>query len=251
MPLALFRIPRFLAPNLLTFLLYGGLGGSLYVIPFYMIQVRHYAPAAAGAVFVPLILILFLFSARVGSLVPRVGERFLMCAGAALAGSGFAAFARLYSFHGYALSVLPPVILLGCGLTLAVAPLTNAVMSSVPPAQTGIASAVNNATSRLASLLAVSVLALVLAHGFVATLKAQLAHSTLSVEAQQQMWANRARLHDIPLPPSLNSVQRNDTARLLDQAFLAGFHSVMVVCAFSAWAGGVAVLLLLPKSKSL
>ena len=95
MPLTLFRIPRFLAPNLLTFLLYGGLGGSLYVIPFYMIQVRHYAPAAAGAVFVPLILIMFVFSARVGTLVPRVGERLLMCAGAALAGTGFAAFAWL------------------------------------------------------------------------------------------------------------------------------------------------------------
>jgi len=65
------------------------------VIPFYMIQVRHYAPAAAGAVFVPLILIMFLFSARVGALVPRVGERLLMCAGAALAGTGFAAFAWL------------------------------------------------------------------------------------------------------------------------------------------------------------
>jgi hypothetical protein len=41
MPLSLFRIPRFLAPNVLTFLLYGALGGTLYVIPFYLIQVRH------------------------------------------------------------------------------------------------------------------------------------------------------------------------------------------------------------------
>jgi EmrB/QacA subfamily drug resistance transporter len=255
MPLTLFRIPRFLAPNLLTFLLYGGLGGSLYVIPFYMIQVRHYAPAAAGAVFVPLILIMFLFSARVGALVPRVGERLLMCAGAALAGTGFAAFAWLSflppSLNGYALSVLPPVLLLGCGLTLAVAPLTNAVMSSVPPTQTGIASAVNNATSRLAALLAVSVLALVLTHGFVATLRAQLGHSTLPVQAQQQMWTNRARLHDIPLPPRLTPGQLNQAAWLLDQSFLAGFRAVMLVCAFSAWAGGVTVLLLLPKSESL
>ncbi len=65
MPLSLFRVPRFLAPNLLTFLLYGALGGALYVIPFYLIQVRHYPPAAAGAVFLPLILIMFLFSARI------------------------------------------------------------------------------------------------------------------------------------------------------------------------------------------
>ena len=251
MPLTLFRIPRFLAPNLLTFLLYGALGGALYVIPFYMIQVRHYAPAAAGAVFVPLILLMFLFSARVGALVPRIGERLLMCAGAAFAGTGFAAFAWLAPLHGYALSVLPPVLLLGCGMTLCVAPLTNAVMSSVPPTQTGIASAVNNAISRLAALLAVSLLALVLTHRFVATLGTQLAHSNLPVNAQQQMWANRARLHDIPLSPGLTPGQHEQAARLLDQAFLAGFRSVMWVCAFGAWAGGVAVLLLLPRSESL
>ena len=251
MPLTLFRIPRFLAPNLLTFLLYGALGGALYVIPFYMIQVRHYAPSAAGAVFVPLILLMFLFSARVGALVPRVGERLLMCTGAVLAGTGFAAFAWLSSLHGYTLSVLPPVLLLGCGLTLAVVPLTNAVMSSVPSTQTGIASAVNNAISRLAALLAVSLLALVLTHTFVATLRNQLAHSNLPANAQQQIWANRARLHDIPLSPTLSLGQHEQAARLLDQAFLAGFRSVMLVCAVGAWAGGVTVLLLLPRSESL
>jgi EmrB/QacA subfamily drug resistance transporter len=248
MPLSLFRIPRFLAPNLLTFLLYGALGGTLYVIPFYLIQVRHYVPAAAGAVFLPLITLMFLFSARVGALVPRVGERFLLCFGAALAGTGFAAFAWLDGMHGYARSVLPPVLILGCGMTLCVAPLTNAVMSSVPETQTGIASAVNNALSRLAGLLAVSLIALLLAHGFVASLSAQLAHSNLPVDARKQMLASQARLHDIPIPAGLPQLQRVEAARLLDQAFLAGFHSVMLACAISAWCGGLGVLLLLPKA---
>jgi len=250
MPLSLFRIPRFLAPNVLTFLLYGALGGTLYVIPFYLIQVRHYPPPAAGAVFLPLILLMFLFSARVGGLVPRIGERLLLCLGAALAGIGFAAFAWLDNMHGYALSVLPPVVILGCGMTLCVAPLTNAVMSSVPPTQTGIASAVNNALSRLAGLLAVSLLALVLVHGFVSSLSHQLAHSSLPAEAREQMLANQARLHDIPIPPDLTQPQRVQAAQLLDQAFLAGFHSVMLACALSAWAGGLAVLLLLPKQPA-
>jgi EmrB/QacA subfamily drug resistance transporter len=247
MPLSLFRIPRFLAPNVLTFLLYGALGGTLYVIPFYLIQVRHYPPPAAGAVFLPLILIMFLFSARVGALVPRVGERLLLCLGAALAGFGFAAFAWLDNRPGYALSILPPVLLLGCGMTLCVAPLTNAVMSSVPRTQTGIASAVNNALSRLAGLLAVSLLALVLAHGFVSSLTAQLAHSNLPIEVRRQMLANQDRLHDIPIPPTLSQPQRLQAAHYLDQAFLAGFHTVMLACALSAWAGGLLVLLLLPK----
>jgi hypothetical protein len=247
MPLSLFRIPRFLAPNVLTFLLYGALGGTLYVIPFYLIQVRHYPPPAAGAIFLPLILMMFLFSARVGAMVPRVGERLLLFLGAALAGFGFAAFAWLDTQHGYTLSILPPVLLLGSGMTLCVAPLTNAVMSSVPPTQTGIASAVNNALSRLAGLLAVSLLALILAHGFASSLSDQLAHSALPSEARRQMLANQARLHDIPIPPGLSEAQHLQAVHLLDQAFLAGFRSVMLSCAVSAWAGALAVLLLLPR----
>jgi EmrB/QacA subfamily drug resistance transporter len=251
MPLSLFRIRRFLAANVLTFLLYGALGGCLYIIPFYLIQVRHYAPAAAGAVFIPLILILFLFSARVGGLVPRLGERFLLCAGGVLAGVGFAAFAWLDRFPGYTLSVLPPVLMLGCGMTLCVAPLTNAVMSSVPETQTGIASAVNNALSRLAGLMAVSIFALLLARGFSASLAAQLAHSAFPAEARASMLANRVRLHDTPIPGELTLTERVQAARMLDRAFLAGFRSVMLACGVSACGGGLAVLFLLPgKTRS-
>jgi EmrB/QacA subfamily drug resistance transporter len=247
MPLSLFRVPRFLAANVLTFLLYGALGGSLYVIPFYLIQVRHYTPAAAGAVFLPLIVLMFLFSARVGALVPRVGERLLLFVGAALSGVGFAAFALLDGLHGYALSVLPAVLLLGCGLTLCVAPLTNAVMSSVPENQTGVASAVNNTLSRLAGLVAVSLLALVLAHGFVISLGAQLGRSGLPVEVRDQIYRNRARLHDTPIPAGLTPGQRAEASSMLDRAFLAGFRSVMLACAVSAWVGGLEVFLMLPK----
>jgi hypothetical protein len=184
----------------------------------------------------------------VGALVPRLGERFLLCSGAALAGIGFAPFALLDGQQGYAFSVLPPVLILGFGMALCVAPLTNAVMSSVPQTQTGIASAVNNALSRLGGLIAVSLLALVLAHGFVATLTVRLAGSSLPPEARQQMLANQAHLHDIPIPSDLTQAQRAQAALLLDQAFLAGFRSVMLACAVSAWCGGLAAFLLLRKN---
>jgi EmrB/QacA subfamily drug resistance transporter len=247
MPLSLFRIPRFLAANILTFLLYGALGGALYVIPFYLIQVRHYAPAAAGAAFLPLIALMFLFSARVGGLIPKVGERMLLFTGAALAGMGFAAFTLLGGLRGYVFSVLPGVLILGFGMTLAVAPLTTAVMSSVTENETGIASAVNNALSRLAGLLAVSLVSLMLAHGFTASLSSQLRHSGLPVEARNQMFANRSRLHDTPIPAGLTQKQRMEAASLLDRAFRSGFRVVMLASATSAWLGAVVVLVLLRK----
>jgi EmrB/QacA subfamily drug resistance transporter len=247
MPLSLFRIPRFLAANILTFLLYGALGGALYVIPFYLIQVRHYAPPAAGAAFLPLIALMFLFSARVGGLIPKVGERMLLFTGAALAGMGFAAFTLLGGLRGYVFSVLPGVLILGFGMTLAVAPLTTAVMSSVTENETGIASAVNNALSRLAGLLAVSLVSLMLAHGFTASLSSQLRNSGLPVEARNQMFANRSRLHDTPIPAGLTQKQRMEAASLLDRAFRSGFRVVMLASATSAWLGAVVVLVLLRK----
>ena len=219
------------------------------MIPFYLIQVRHYLPAAAGAVFLPLIVLNFLFSARVGALVPRVGERLLLFAGVVLAGMGFAAFALLDGLHGYVLSVLPAVLFLGCGMTLPVAPLTNAVMSSVPENETGVASAVNNTLSRLAGLVAVSLLTLVLAHGFVVSLGTQLGHSSLPVEVRDQILASRARLHDIPIPAGLTQGQRAEASAMLDRSFLAGFRPVMLACAGSAWIGGLAVFLVLPRSS--
>ena len=247
MPLSLFAIPRFLAANLLTFLLYGALYGALYVIPFYLIQVRHYPPSAAGAVFLPLMALMFFFSARVGALISKVGERVLLFAGATFAGAGFAALALLENLHGYVFSVLPGVLLLGAGMTLAVAPLTNAVMSSVPESDTGIASAVNNALSRLAGLLAVSLLSLLLAHGFVAALEARLRVSSLPIETRDQLIANRSRLRDTPIPAGLMQEQQIKVASLLDGAFLSGFRWVMVANATAAWFGAIAVLVLLRK----
>ena len=209
MPLSLFRIPRFLAANLLTFLLYGALYGGLFVIPFYVIQVRHYPPVEAGAVFLPMIAMMFFFSARVGAAAARIGERRLMASGAVCAGVGFLLLAALSGAGSYWRSLLPGVLLLGLGMTLAVAPLTNAVMSSVDQRKTGVASAVNNALSRLAGLVAVSVLVFVLAHGFSSHLANELSKSSLPAAARQQMTAQQARLHDTPIPSGL----RNNSMR--------------------------------------
>jgi EmrB/QacA subfamily drug resistance transporter len=247
MPLSLFRIPRFLAANLLTFLLYSALYGAMFVIPFYVIQVRHYPPVEAGGVFLPLVAMMFFFSARVGAMAERVGERWLLAGGAAAAGVGFCLFALLSGAGGYWRSLLPGVLMLGVGVTLAVAPLTNAVMSSVPAEKTGVASAVNNALSRLAGLLAVSVLVFVLAHGFSVRLANELGKSSLPVAARQQMTANQARLHDAPIPSGLTQAQHAEAAGMLDRSFFAGYRTVMLWCAVSAWLGGLAVVALLRR----
>jgi hypothetical protein len=179
----------------------------------------------------------------------RFGERWLLAGGAICAGLGFLLFAALSAEGAYWRSLLPGVLLLGIGMTLAVAPLTTAVMSSVPQEKTGVASAVNNALSRLAQLVAVSVLVFVLAHGFSSRLGHDLAQSNLPPAAQQQMTAQQARLHDTPIPAGLTQAQHVQAARMLDRSFFAGYRSVMLSCAVSSWLGALAVLVLLRKQR--
>src|SRR5881398_1620325 len=64
LPLSLFRSRMFAGANLLTFLLYGALGGTLFFLPLNLIQVQHYSATAAGAAFLPFILIMFLQDER-------------------------------------------------------------------------------------------------------------------------------------------------------------------------------------------
>jgi hypothetical protein len=177
----------------------------------------------------------------------RVGERWLLAGGALCTGVGFGLLAMLSAEGAYWRSLLPGVLLLGVGLTLAVAPLTTAVMSSVPQEKTGVASAVNNALSRLAGLVAVSVLVFVLAHGFSSRLARELGRSSLPAGARQQMTAQQARLHDTPIPGGLTQAQHAEAARVLDRSFFAGYRAVMLWCAVSAWLGGLAVLVLLRR----
>jgi hypothetical protein len=104
---------------------------------------------------------------------------------------------------------------------------------------------VNNALSRLAQLVAVSVLVFVLAHGFSSRLGNELDRSSLPVAARHAMAAEQARLRETPIPGGLTEAQHAEAAGMLDRAFFAGYRAVMLWCAVSAWLGGLSVLLLL------
>lgn len=160
LPLSIFRGRQFSAANAVTFVVYGALGGTLFLLPVELQLVAHYSPLGSGLALLPITCMMLVLSARSGRLASRIGPRLQMSLGPIVVGTGLVMLTRATHSGSYLTMVLPAVVVFGAGLVLTVAPLTATVMGAAPSEHAGVASAVNNAVARAAGLLAVTVLPL-------------------------------------------------------------------------------------------
>jgi EmrB/QacA subfamily drug resistance transporter len=156
--LSLFRSAQFTAANILTFVVYGALGGALFLLPIQLQQVSGYTALQAGVSLLPITVIMLALSARSGALAGRIGPRLQMTVGPVVIGAGLALFTRIGPSGNYLTEVLPALVVFGLGLAANVAPLTATVLAAAPAEHAGMASAVNNDVARAAGLIAVAVL---------------------------------------------------------------------------------------------
>jgi EmrB/QacA subfamily drug resistance transporter len=240
LPLTLFRSRTFTGANVLTFLLYGALGGTLFFLPLNLIQVQHYSATAAGAALFPFILIIFLLSRWAGGLVEKYGPKIPLVAGPLIAALGFALFMLPGVGGSYWQKFFPAVVILGTGMAVSVAPLTTTVMNSVAQNRVGIASGVNNAVARGAGLLAIAVLGIVMLHAFNHALDERLAGWKLSPSAWQSLQAERSKLAAAAPPENLDALTQQVIVRAIDESFVDGFRLIMAIGAMLAVASAIA-----------
>ncbi len=242
LPLTLFRSRTFAGTNLLTFLLYAALGGTLFFLPLNLIQVQRYSPTAAGAALLPFILIMSLLSRWSGGLVTRYGPKLTLVVGPVVTALGYLLFLLPKIGGNYWTDFFPAVVVLGLGMAITVAPLTTTVMSSIPQHRAGVASGVNNAVARTASLVAIAVLGVVMLHVFKANLDHRLMSTNLPRSAAQSVQTQSTKLAAIDIPKNVDSETQQLIRRAIDESFVSGFRFVMAIGATLAAASALTAL---------
>ncbi|MDQ3985927.1 MAG: MFS transporter [Actinomycetota bacterium] len=237
-PPKLFRSRNFTVTNISTFVIYGALYVSLTFLGIFMIGTLGYNEQAAGIAGIPGSLFLVLFSSRFGKLAARFGPRLFMTVGPAIMALGLLWLARIpaqsegWVLGGESSSFLPPtdyftdllpgLIVFGIGLCVMVAPLTTALMTSVPERNSGVASAINNAISRVGSPLVNALIFVAVASSFYGSIGERVPGvDTASPEFRESV---------APLNPPSENVSP-EVAAAAKEASTEAFHLAILVAA--------------------
>jgi EmrB/QacA subfamily drug resistance transporter len=217
LPTGLLKSRPFVAANIVTLFLYGALAGILFLLPFDLIARRGMAASAVGLALIPFGLIIGLLSRPAGMFADRYGARSFLIGGSFIVAIGAAWMAMM--LDGFWMGVFAPLIVMALGMAAVVTPLTTVVMNSAPDEQSGAASGINNAASRVAGLVAVAILG-----------------SLAGVLFRSSGAPPHAPFGELPAA--------TDASReLLEQAFVSAYSGAMAVAAVCSALAGVSALL--------
>jgi EmrB/QacA subfamily drug resistance transporter len=162
MPLSLFSVRNFAVGNISTALVYGALSIGGFIISVFLQQVAGFPATLAALATLPVGILNIALSSWLGTLSAKYGSRWFMGFGPILAGIGYLLMLTSTANVDYWTQLLPGVLLFGLGLSATVAPLTSTILGSISESQAGIGSAINNAVSRVAGLIAIAFLGVVI-----------------------------------------------------------------------------------------
>jgi MFS family permease len=229
MPLELFRSLTFSGINIVTLLLYGALGGVMFFLPFLLIQVHGYSATEAGAVFLPFTILLALLSRRGGQMGDRLGARLPLIAGPLIVGLGFLLSSMPGSDGAYWRTFLLPMVVMGLGMAVTVAPLTTTVLNSVPSHETGVASGINNAVAQVAGLLLIAVLSTVGLTTLNRSLDSRLTATRPSPEVRNLVDHARQGFVMPPMPAGASEQTRQAARPIIAQSFTDSIRLLLLI----------------------
>lgn len=252
MPLSLFRNPVFSGVNALTFFLYAGLGAAMLFLSLNMVQIQGYSQLEAGMSFLPFTLLMITLSRHAGAWADRHGPRVLLIMGPVIAGVGMILLSLVGQVHrlsDYWFTYFPGILVFGLGMSLTVAPLTAAAMGAVGSQFSGVASGVNNAMSRMASVFANAVfgaLAVVLFAGIVGR---KVDGIGLDAQDRQVVIAETAKLGDAKVPEGVERGVATEVEAAYREGFIEVYQVILRIAAGLAFTGALMVILFFKKGQ--
>jgi EmrB/QacA subfamily drug resistance transporter len=163
LPMRFFRSAAFSAGNAAGFLLYGATFGAAFFFAQFLQTTLHYGPLGAGVRLAPWTVTVFVVSAIAGAMVNRIGERPLIVSGLTLQAAGFGWIALIAGPHLDYPAMIAPLVVAGCGVSLAMPAAQNFVIGAVPRPAVGAAAGVFNTLRQLGGTFGIAILAAVFA----------------------------------------------------------------------------------------
>jgi EmrB/QacA subfamily drug resistance transporter len=161
LPMRLFRSRAFAAGNAAAFGMFGSIFGTAFFLAQYLQTSLHYGPLAAGLRLAPWTVTLSLVAPVAGAWAGRIGERPLIAGGLAMQAGGFAWIALLARDGASYPAMIAPLVLAGCGVSMAMPAAQSAVIGAVPPGAIGKASGAFNTLRQLGGTFGIAILAAV------------------------------------------------------------------------------------------
>ena len=159
--LSLFRSATFAGANIVAFLVTLAMFGVFFFMSLFVQQVLGYSPVQAGAIFLPMTLLIVVVAPVAGRTSDRIGSRWLMAGGLSLLGLSLLLFSRLGGGSGF-WDMLPGLSVGGVGIATVMTPMTAAAMGSVPVAKAGVSSGVLNTFRQIGGAMGIAVLGAIL-----------------------------------------------------------------------------------------
>ena len=160
--LSLFKSGTFTGANIVAMLVSLGMFGVFFFVSLYVQNILGYSPTQAGAIFLPMTILIIIIAPIAGRLSDRVGSRWLMGAGMTIVGISLLLYQRV-GLHSNFWTLLPSLLLGGVGMALTMAPMTAAAMSAVPVDKAGVGSGVLNSFRQMGGSLGIALMGAIVA----------------------------------------------------------------------------------------
>ncbi len=237
-----FENPRFTAANVSMTLVFFAMFGSLFFLTQYLQFLLGYTPFQAGIRTTPVALVMIVVAPVAGLLVRRLGNKLLVTAGMAVAALGLFLMSRTTVGSGYG-NLLPTIIVLVAGMSMAMTPATESIMGSLPKEKAGVGSAMNDTTRQVGGALGVVVLGSIFSSVYASGFGAGLAQLPAAAVAQVKSSVGGA----FAVAADIGGVAGRSLAGTAASSFVHAMDRGLVVGAVIALCGGLVALLWLPN----